>query len=294
MDVSIDLNSKKSENKKVKVKTKSKMDPKLKEKLITYSIYAVFIIGIIIFMVISLKNDNTNTNNTISDVEQTITSEETPDTEHHDPTDTPVTEQPSTQTDTNTSENEQPGSHIDYYYPDDECAYLDDYDGTARCRVYMPANYTYVKMPLDCSLWLKPANLDTTVDGNDPLIVCWQSVMFMNQLKNNTTEFKYGQYTYRLLETYEYAYDTSNKTNVYVLEFSWDEITLDENNTTTDTTNEPNVITVTHTAYQVIVDYNLEGVVYPNIYLYEDQITQYIGNRYTDIQSLAKTIFKPL
>lgn len=177
-----------------------------------------------------------------------------------------------------------------YKYPEGDNIYLDDYDGISTCRVYIPTGYTYVEQ-YEGSLLLKPENVDLNVTGNAPILLTWFNINYIEKLRNGEITFEDEYSSYTVLDKYEYARDQNNKSDVYVVQISNTTLIHKE-----DPENPENIISENETviSYRVIVDYNLNGVMYPMFSINSENIHCVINNRYPDIISIAKAIFKPL
>jgi hypothetical protein len=271
-----------------KAKKKFNMPKMTKETII----YAIIIIAIALYIGITIfkkptddtpqndqinNEDNTNIEDLLDPKPETNTESATIDTSQKLPYDESIKE---TEKDTDSS----------YKYPEDGNIYLNDFNNISTCRVYIPAGYTYTEQWTG-SLLLKPDDIDLNVEGNAPILLTWFNIRYMDNLHNGdiTFEDEYSQYT--VLDKYEYAYDQSNTTNVYVIQIDTTNVIHE-----TDPENPENIISenVTDTSYRVIVDYNLDGTLYPMFSINSENMHCVINNRYPDILSVAKAIFKPL
>lgn len=275
-----------SENKTNKENKKFKM-PKLTKDSIIYIVIITLIVAYVAFTMFKKPDNNSNSTTTDNDSDTNIEDllEPNPNTNTEVKPTEPSQKLPyddSVETPTNRNDS--------YKYPEDNNIYLDDYDGISTCRVYIPAGYTYVEQ-YEGSLLLKPENIDLNVQGNAPILLTWFNIGYMENLRNGETAFEDAHSSYTVLDKYEYIRDQENKADVYVVQISNTTLIHKE-----DPESPDNIISENETviSYRVIVDYNLDGIMYPMFSINSENIHCVINERYPDIISLAKAIFKPL
>ena len=260
----------------------SKLDSAKKEKIITFIIYAVVIIAVVTYIIITaIPKDKSNTD-TSSSQEQTSSSENTSSDLNIEFVSIPeYNSEPTESGESNNTSNADislptttPGEKYDIA---DNSVILhagrDKYGNTLNAfYIYTPAGY--VSQSYINSVMMKPEDFDTTIDKNNEIILTWGSVHNFQKLKEEyLIRDEYGTVE-RVLAMYDYIAHENAALKVYLIE-----ITDSDKNASKE--------------YIITVDFQYNQA-QPYIRINERDLRNYLTTRYPSLLDLTLAIFKPV
>ena len=262
------------------------LDPAKKDQLITRIITGVIIIGIIIFIIVKMILPKQPTEEPLTPEPEQVTEMPGDFYVPENTTETPAAQ--STQSPFNRTEESVTEEENDYYIiPDTGYSILQTSEGQNACLVYIPTGYEVCEN--GSVLQIKPEDYSPYVDGDNPITVAWDSVPYFDELietgfvdvlANTGGSNFYTEYSYKIIDAYDYIAHQQASAKVYVIQIT-ETFKLDDENTETRIT------------YKIVVDLLSKTDARPTVTILQEDLRM-LNDRYPDIYALAGTLFVPV